>query len=222
MLTLRALAAACLWLPAAASQGAGEDPAQLMAQLEARLLAAKRVVIEAQVQSRGMVSSELSGRCELRDRNRASSAWSGAFAGKPVDVGLEADGRRFELRSGDERRQEAGAAQHNRAVLVGLTRMGLLHNLARLTGLQAADHASGGVEQWLTLDSFRPTTFAQSGELEGLMSFGFDLVVAGVPSARVRLWLDPVSGLPRRREQTVRFAAGEMNVVETYTRFELD
>lgn len=219
---LRALATACLFLLAGPAQAVGEDPAQLMAQLESRLLAAQRVAIEAQIQSRGVVNSRLSGRVELRDRNRATFAWQGEFAGKPVALGLEADGRALELRHGIERFEGPNPPQCNRAVLIGVLRMGVLHNLARLTGLQAPDHAAGGIEQWLVLDSFRPTTFAQDGELEGLMSFGFDLIVAGVPSASARLWLDPVSGLPRRREQTVRFATGEMNVVETYTRFEVD
>jgi len=213
--------AACLVLAGPAG-AAGEDPTQLMEQLEARLLSARRVTIEARIESRGVVNSRLSGRSELRDRNRASVAYSGEFAGKAVDVALEADGRALELRQGQERRRDPGPRQCNRAVLIGLTRMGLLHNLARLTGLQAPDHAAGGVEQWVTLDSFRPTTFPQGGELEGLMSFGFDLLVSGVPSAGVRLWLDPASGLPRQRQQTVRFPTGEMTVVETYTRFEVE
>lgn len=217
----RVLAAACL-LAAGAATAAGEDPAELMAQLESRLLSAKRVRIEARIESRGVVASTLSGRSELRERNRASVAWSGEFAGKPVDMGLESDGRALELNRGDERRSEPSPRQCNRALLLGLTRMGLLHNLARLTALQAPDHAAAGVDQWVTLDAFRPTTFAQGGELEGLMSFGFDLVVAGQPSGSARLWLDPASGLPRRRAVTVRFPGGDMEVVETYTRFEVD
>jgi hypothetical protein len=218
----RGLAAACLSLLAAPAQAAGEDPALMMDQLEARLLAARRVTIEAQIESRGVVESRLDGVSELHERNRTSMAYAGEFAGKPANLALATDGRVLELRQGAERARDASPPQCNRAVLVGFARMGLLHNLARLAGLQGPDHGAGGVEQWITLESFRPTTFAQSGELEGLMSFGFDLVVYGVPSASARIWMDPASGLPRRREQTVRFAAGEMRVVETYTRFEVE
>lgn len=211
-----------LLLPAAPACALGEDPARLMAELEARLLAARHVVIEAQVESSGAVSSRLSGRGEWSDRNRATLAWAGEFAGKPADLELHADGRALELRQGEQRRREPLARQDNRALLVGFVRMGLLHNLARLTELKAPDHAQGGVEQWIALDSFRPTTFAQEGELEGLMSFGFDLVVNGEPSAAVRIWVDPASGLPRRRQLTVRFGSAEMKVVERYTRFEVE
>ena len=108
-------------------------------------------------------------------------------------------------------------AESNRALLLGLTRMGLLHNLARATQLSAPDHADGGVTPWITLDSFRPTTFAQDGEREGMPSLGFDLLVNDQVSASIQLWLD-ADGLPRRREQTVKFGVTEMKVVETYTR----
>jgi hypothetical protein len=209
-------------LAAGATHAAGEDPAQLMAQLEARLLAASRVTIEAQIESHGAVVSRLRGRSELRDRNRATVAYDGEFAGQPVAVGFEADGQALELRRGAERRRDATPPQSNRAVLVGFSRMGLLHNLARLTGLQEPDHAAGGVEQWVVLDGFRPTTFPQGVELEGLVSFGFDMVVGGTPSANARLWFDPATGLPRRRQLTVHFGQADMHVVETYTRFEVE
>ena len=219
-MSARALLAALLLASAVAE--AQEDGAVLMARLEARLLAARHVAIEATIESRGVVPSVLKGRSELLDRNRASWTYAGSFAGAAADLALVADGRAVQLKNGALAREEPVASESNRALLIGLTRMGLLHNLARLTGLRAADHAHGGVEQWVRLDSFRPTTFAQGGELEGMMSFGFDLVVAGQHSGSARLWLDPASGLPRRRTQTVRFPQGEMTVIEDYTRFEVE
>jgi hypothetical protein len=211
----------CLLLaPAAPAQG--DDPAQLMAQLEARVLAAKRVSIEATIESRGLVASSLKGRTELLERNRATLAYAGEFAGKAADLGLAADGRGVDLKNGATGRREPVGREANRALLIGLLRMGQLHNLARLTGLQAPDHAAGGVDQWVTLDSFRPTTFAQGTELEGTLSFGFDIVVGGEVSGSARLWLNTASGLPRRRSVTVHFPQGEMSVVEEYTSFVVD
>lgn len=197
------------------------EPAALMAQLEARLLAARHVTIEATITSQGVVPARLTGRSELRDRNRATIAYAGEFAGKPADLALSADDGALRARSGARAREEPVGPESNRALLLGLTRMGLLHNLARLSSTLGPDHAQGGVEQWITLDSFRPITYAQAGELAGLMSFGFDLVVAGTPSASARLWLDPATGLPRRRQQIVRFPQGDLTVIEDYTRFEV-
>ncbi len=197
----------------------GEDGAELMAQLQARLLKARRVVIEGEVQSHGALFSQLKGGARINERNHMSLSYYGQIGPKPAVLSLAADGRVLELRNGAERRAEPVQDEANRALLIGLLRMGLLHNLARLGGLQAPDHGGGGVERWVTLDNFRPTTYILGGELEGALSFGFDVLVDGEPAASARLWLDPVSGLPRRREQTVRFAQGEMTVVEDYRRF---
>jgi hypothetical protein len=211
------LLAALLLAPAAAAQ----DGAALMAQLEARLLAARHIAIEAVVESSGPVAARLQGRSALLDRNRATWAYTGTFAGAPADLALVADGRFVRLRNGEQRSEVVAGRDSNRALLLGLTRMGLLHNLARLAGLRAPDHAEGGIEQWVVLDSFRPVTFPQGGELAGTLAVGFDLVVEGTDSGSARLWFDPDSGLPRRRQQSVRLPQGEMTVVETYTRFEV-
>jgi hypothetical protein len=214
-----ARAALVLLLLGPAAHAQGEDAATVMAQLESRVLSARRVSIEATIESRGFIASKLQGKSEWLDRNRAKLAYAGTFAGQATDVALTADGRALQMQSGAATRREVESGDTNRALLIGLLRMGALHNLARLTGLKAPDHAEGGVEQWVTLDSFRPTTYAQGGDLEGAMSFGFDMVVAGQTSGSVRLWLDAATGLPRRRQVTVRFPQGEMTVVEDYTRF---
>lgn len=201
------------------ARGEWQDPAQLVAQLEARLASSRRVVIDATIESRGLIAATLAGQTELLDRNRAKLAYSGTFTGQPAYLGLDADGRSVTLRNGSATRAERAPAAHNHALVVGFMRMGLMHNVARLTGLQAPDHGGGGAELWVTLDSFRPTTYAQSGDLEGFMSFGFDIIVDGQVGGNARLWLDPATGLPRRRHVTVRFPQGDLIVVEDYTRF---
>lgn len=200
----------------------GEDGAELMAQLQTRLLSAKRVVIESDIQSRGVLFSQLKGVARIDERNQLQLDYNGQFGAKPATLLLAANGRSQELRNGAGYRREPVPHEANRAVLIGFLRMGLLHNLARLSGLQPPDHGAGGVERWVTLDNFRPTTYILGGDLEGTLSFGFDVMVDGVLAASARLWLDPATGLPRRREQTVNFARGEMTVVENYVRFEVE
>lgn len=214
--------AAGLLLASAAAGAQDLDGPGLMAQLEQRLLAAHRVAIEATIEATGVIPARLEGRSELLDRNRASLAYAGSFAGRPAELALQADGWVVHLKSGAQGRAEAAGRESNRALLLGLTRMGLLHNLARVSALVAVDHGHGGVDDWVRLDAYRPTTFAQGGPLAGTMSFGFDVMVAGNAAANARLWIDPATGLPRRRQQTVRFAQGEMTVIENYTRFEVE
>jgi hypothetical protein len=217
--SVRHALAALLLLAGGAARAQDTDPAQLMARLEQRLLEARRVTVEATIEARGAIAVNLKGRSELRDRNRAELAWQGDFAGKPADLALKSDAATLQLRNGAKTREDGVGAESNRALLIGMARMGVLHNLARLTGLQAPDHAQAGVEQWVRLDSYRPTTFATGGDLEGTMSFGFDMVVAGTVGGSARLWLDPSTGLPRRRQVTVRFPQGDMVVLEDYTKF---
>ena len=198
---------------------APEDPVQRIAQIEARLLAAQHVAIDASIESTGFIRSKLKGHSEWRDRNRANLAYSGEFAGKPAELVLASDGRALEVHNGPDLRREAPGKESNRAQLVGFVRMGLLHNLARLNAAQGPEHGGGGVDQWVSLDAFRPTTYAQGSELEGATSFGFDFVIAGETAGSARLWLDPASGLPRRRVTTLYRPEGETTVVEEYTHF---
>lgn len=190
----------------------------MLAKLEQRLLAAHRVEIEARIEARGALTANLAGRGEWREGNVTTVAFAGKLGGAPSDVALSADGHALQMQHNAHTRRSRVAAETNRALLVGFARMGLMHNVARLTGLQEPDRAGGGVADWARLDSFRPTTFAQAGPLEGLMSLGFDLVIDEVASP-VQLWLDPVTQLPKRRQLTVRFGDGEMTVVEDYLKF---
>ena len=47
-------------------------------------------------------------------------------------------------------------------------------------------------------------------------------VIHWFDGTNARLWLDQASGLPRRRQLTVRFGTAEMKVLERYTRFEVE
>ena len=86
--------------------------------------------------------------------------------------------------------------------------MGVLHNIAMLSGGAPPDHANGGVDDWVkTVEHRHP-----EGSGSGVM---FDLVVDGTPSGSATLWIDE-QGQPLRREQRVDFPEGTMIVVERY------
>lgn len=200
----------------------GEDPVELMAQFESKLKAARRIVIQSDIEASGSIAVKLSGRTELDERNVARVEYKGEFAGKPVTLSYASDGRALKVGNGAGQQAVPVEPESNHAILIGFARMGVLHNLARALSLQGPDHARADVAQWVVLDSFRPTTYAVDGELEGLMSFGFDLVVDGETSGSARIWMDPATGLPKRRAVVVRFPQGDMNVVESYRELRLE
>ena len=185
-------------------------------------MAAKHVTIEADIQASGALAAHLTGHAEVFERNRARGEFHGELRGQPAVLEFSSDGRSTRVRSGGGESLADIGGESNHAWLADMVRLGLWHNLKRLNELQGPDHAAGGVEGWAAFDGFRPTTIALGGDMQGAMSLGFDLVLDGVKAGSVRLWIDSVSGLPRRRQTMLRLPQGEAIVIESYQRFTLD
>jgi hypothetical protein len=217
----RAIAIALLSASASAF-AQGEDPLATLLLLEARVLAAPHVTIEAEVTATGALAAHYTGVLDFKERNRSTGAWQGELRGAPSAVSYSADGRAFEMKGEGGSRGELTGRESNHALLAGALRMGIAHNLLRLAALQAPDHAGEGFDAWAALVDFRPTTVALGGEMQGAVSLGYDLKLDGVEAGSIRLWLDPVTGLPRRQQYTRRTPEGEVTVVEEYKRFALE
>lgn len=188
-----------------------QAPGDAVAALEARLDAAQRVEVEFEVSATGAVTANVRGRLHLERGGATVLEATGRFAGESLDVALTADAERMLLRGGaDESLLRARPTELDDALLIGLTRMGILHNLARLTAANAPDHADGGVRAWVTLEPL--------GQRQDTLEFG--LTVAGEPAGTATLSLD-ARGLPLLREQRVAFPEGEMHVTERYLGFDV-
>ncbi len=187
----------------------GLAPAAAFGQLEARLLAAESVSLDFHITAEGALAADLQGKVWSVGKHTLHLFARGEFGGKPVTVGLFAEDGNMALGSADQLTATARPRHLAEAVLVGFTRMGLLHNLARLTADTAPDHADGGVREWVTVNDFRAEADAPSALI-------FAISVAGSPAASARLELD-AAGLPQLRQQTVLFPGGEMRVTERYS-----
>lgn len=138
------------------------------------------------------------------DGDRITLATTGSFDGAPVVATMRVvDGR---LLGGTHQRRfdEPVPRDLRAAILIGFTRMGLLHNLARLTAGRIPDRPDGAVRDWVAVEGV--------GWAE---AFTFDIRVDGQAAGEAKLWLDD-RGLPRERRQTVRFPGGAMHVHELY------
>jgi hypothetical protein len=175
-------------------QAGGAETAATLAGVEERLLGENAITIQFQIESRGRFAAKVQGDLAMTDDNRVRWRASGTFDGKPISF---------------DRTFDAGTAPHRtQAVVLGWTRMGLLHNIARFVMADGSDvdHAEGGMGEWIQT----PVT-ASDAE-----SFTLDLVVEGQPMGTARLEIDSL-GLPRARTQTVDFAEGTMTVEERYS-----
>ena len=206
----------CSALLLAAGPVAGEDRAADFAEFEERLIRAEAVRVDFAIVSEGVLTTDLQGSLDIRGEKISLEA-DGTFGGSPVDLILAVSGTEISggnLALADASLQEftiknPGAARE--AVILGMTRMGLLHNLALLTGSRPPDRAAGGIRDWVRASNVRS---AGDGGL------AFDILVDGQDAAEAVVLLDSRT-LPERRDQTNRFPAGEMRVVETYRVFEV-
>ncbi len=203
--------------------GAGalpEDPAQAFATIEARLLAAPTILCVSRISAEGALTADLVCSHALGEGGRARIQASGTFEGRPVELSLVCDGQRM-LLSTPEGTQELAAPRELRAGLVlGFTRMGWLHNLARLSQGQAPDATDGSIETFTRpLDLAGGEPLSVDGRPRRTLTFGVE--VGGEPRALAVLWVDCENGLPIERWQRVRFPDGEMRVVEAYDRIAL-
>ncbi len=183
------------------------------------MTAAARVEIAFVIESEGAVASQLEGTLVLEREGPVSLSVRGEFAGAAQELALRGDAQTLELRvAGEPAWTGARPAALSEALVIGLTRQGLLHNIAVLSGGLPPDHADGGVAEWVEFVAPQlgePEVFgtAEARPLE------FQITVDDQLVGRATLWLAEPGGLPIERRQTVNFPDGQMRVVERYTSF---
>jgi len=194
--------------PPTASTAAPEPATRAtLADVEATLLGATGWRVDAVIQAEGAVTAHLTASVVALRDNQLRFFASGTFDGKRVDLLWVSDGRRT----------SAGAAtppHTTEAVAVGLVRMGLLHNVARLVmGATAPDHAEGGVATWVVATDPRPTD-------DDRLAWGLTVDGQAVASSEALIEPGPHGPVIASRTTRVDFNGVEMTATEHYM-FEL-
>jgi hypothetical protein len=207
--------------PVAATPDAKHEDAwakQTMTELEKRLQAAARVEIAFVIESKGAVVSQFEGKLAWARDGALSLVATGTFAGQPQQLELRGDAQTLEtFVAGQSHWKGPRPPALIEAVVIGLTRQGLLHNLAVLTGGLPPDHADGGAAEWLGYvgPQLGPPEVFGSGEARPLE---YQMTVEGQLVGHATLWLDGQS-LPIEKQVVVNFPEGQMQVTERYTSF---
>ena len=200
---------------------AGEDASTFFKELESKLLAAKTVRFNATAISEGAFAFSFNTEIVLAQGNRARLNAEGSMMKQARSPQLTSDGHQMVFGLAETNRKETTPGALNEGLLIGLTRMGIMHNLAMLSGGKAPDGTDGKAKEWVTLTDIRlKKGVSLDGKQTNQVTFG--ITVGGVPSATAVLWLSLDHGLPLRREQTVAFDGGSMTVIETYSNFVLN
>lgn len=92
------------------------------------------------------------------------------------------------------------------AVVLGMTRMGLLHNVVNLAQGNGIDRADGTVRDWLSAAMFR--------RVKG--GVAYTVLIDGKNAGFTTLLIDAKTKRPRKRTEVVHFPNGDMRVTETY------
>jgi len=217
-LCLAALAAVLL----AAGPAQADDAAEAaLAALENTLLSAGRVSVKFDVRAVGAVQAALSGSAAVGPGNDTHIVADGQFAGSVAAITLTADDETMSGGNGDLQFEADTAPALREGLLIGLVRMGLLHNLAVLSGGAPPDKIDGTIRDWVT---YRDVSVEPGENIGSVVTrrFQFTVVVGGEPAAIADLWVDARTGYPLRRVQVVNFAEGEMRVLEQYPEISLE
>jgi len=178
--------------------------------VEQLLLESDSTLIRFHVTSEGVYTADLRGELVLLEGNRAMLSGIGMFGPDSARLHLESDGSTMHFGNGVDLEDET-PRELNRALVIGMTRMGLLHSLARLVDNTAPDHADGGVTDWVQVRDL-----SRMDAVDAALGVEFAIVVGGEPTGFATLNVDPETGETIVRRQTVQFPDGEMRVIERY------
>jgi len=194
-----------------------QDPRaeSMFRELEEKLLNEKSLRIRFKITSEGSVDSSLQGQLRLKSGNKVEIAVSGSFKSSPVAVRFESDGKKMHWAIADRQIDLETPKGLNQAIIVGFTRMGLLHNLALILGGEPPDRADGTIEDWVQVSDFLFAAPDPSSKLRG-RSIRFQIEVEGKSVGNAHYWISPLTRMPVERRQMVHFETGDVKVVETY------
>ncbi len=184
-------------------------------ELEDKLLLQKSLRFKFSIASDGPVGISLRGQVRLRSGNRAEIEFTGTFQSKPVNTRFESDGKTMRWTAGEQKFELPTPTALNEAIVIGLTRMGLLQNILALLAGAPPEHADGTVQDWVRVSDFFFAAPDPATKLRG-RSIQFGITVADKDVGIASCWISPLTRLPVERRQTVHFPAGDVRIVETY------
>jgi hypothetical protein len=189
--------------------------------LEKRLLAAKTLRVHARVVSGGRIESSFEGTFVAGGGERVRMDFQGSLGARPSDVRVVCDGVKMHGGSREHAFDFDAPPALREGIVVGFARMGLLHDVARLSEGAPPDYVDGSAAARLRVDvaARAPGEIIRGAPTE---RWTYMLDVDGGHRADGDLWTDAKTGLPVRRRLTVHFPEGDMQVGEEYDQVEID
>ncbi len=195
-----------------------QNVAELLHALEKALIESQSLLVTYNLSGSGSITADFSGVLIVQPENHLVWRARGSYGGTPMELELVSDGE-FMIGKTPKTTFRKRTSKHlNQAVLIGLTRMGLLHNLARLSGGAAPDHTDGHIHKWVQVSDVLLDRANSTDEIFATLQF--NVIVSGEHAAEAERVLAKQTRLPQKRIQTVHVNSGDMTAIERYTSFE--
>jgi hypothetical protein len=194
--------------------------AERLALCEGALLGARNVTGTFEIDSKGENAAHLTGTLELIDGNALHLVAEGNFKTDPVQLEVDSrdstgTGRSTTKGPSVSSHRDPPASKLREAIALGLSRMGLLHNLALLSNDEPMEKTEGGVAEWVKALAPRDGA-SDTVNGEACRRVDFSVEVEGKVRGEASMCIADATGLPLQRTQTVHFPAGDMTVSETF------
>lgn len=216
-----------LWLWLLAGCAAGPRPIPPGTSAVDRLHAMEEVLTKAtklsgtfELSSQGENAGTFKGSLTLLEENKLKLTAEGSFKGEYAYV--ELDSRDGAITRTSTRGPKATtfrdlpAPKLREAVALGLSRMGLMHNLVVLSGGESVEKREGGFDAWVKAGEVRPGGVS---DVDGVKCtrVDFTVLVEGRSMGDASLCIGDGTGLPLERTSTIHFPTGDMTLTEKFT-----
>lgn len=213
------VAAGCASGPRPVPQGL--SPTERLQFSEELLVHAKDLGAKFELESKGENEGRFEGTLKLYGENQVFLSADGRFKGEAAQVQLDSrdqDGINRTVTRGPSASsfRDPPAAHVREAMMQSLLRMGLMHNVARLTLDQPVDHAEGGFDDYvkaITVTDGGP----DAAHGESCQRVNFALEVGGAMMGDGSVCISDMTGLPIARRTNAHFPQGDMTVTESFT-----
>jgi hypothetical protein len=205
-------------------------PEKVFSKMESNLANIKNRRLKFRAEATGSVNGTFEGEIVFKKGNVMDYRTAGKLAGRDHKLFISCDGKKLRGGADDSGAKifDIGAPAGLRSgMLIGLSRMGLMHNISRLAENEPPDRIDGSVYTWLSANDLKFNKDHKDGSplaSAELKQNGQDLMVVfyklGVGetknAADVELWIDTKTNLPTYRRMTVHFPNGDMQLSEKY------
>ncbi len=209
--------------PATPARTVQAAPSSPLDALEQRLSSARTFRLRARLASGGRIESHFDGALVAGPGRRMRLTMQGAVGGKDVDALFLSDGAKMGGGARGQPFDDMPAAPALReGIAVAFVRMGLLHDVARLSSGLPPDYLDGKSREHLRVVGL---TQQPGQEVRGAptLELSWSLTVDGKEHAGDEtLWLDQRTGLPLKRRVVVHFPEGDMEDGEEYDEVSVD